>query len=161
MTTQNTQTGTARFFVPTTRRQWMYVIAAGLAAGIVAWLGGILLTSWVFTPLFCQATDSIALCATTEFAGTHTATIFAIVLGSIILIRSDIVRPLLVSIAAGLVLWGLQLWGFPSDLAKALVVVLLYPVVYAALFWLTRPNKAWLALVLALAFVVITKIATL
>ena len=85
MTTQNTQTGTARFFVPTTRRQWMYVIAAGLAAGIVAWLGGILLTLWVFTPLFCQATDSIALCATTEFAGTHTATIFAIVVGSIIL----------------------------------------------------------------------------
>ena len=70
----------------------MYVIAAGLAAGIVAWLGGIVLTSWVFTPLFCQATDSIALCATTEFAGTHTATIFAIVVGSIILIRSDIVR---------------------------------------------------------------------
>lgn len=139
-----------------TVRQFLWVIASGAAVGIVAWLLGQLLSAWVFTPLFCRTGSSI--CASAPQYADIGALILATGLGVLLLVRTQVYRPLLVGLAAALTLWGVLdgLHGL-AWYQGVLIAALIFALAYGAFTWLARIRSFLIAVIVSVVVLIIVR----
>lgn len=140
-----------------TTRQFWWVVATGAIVGVAAWLVGWLLNALLFAPLFCR-TDTSAICAQAPQYANVGALILATGLGVLLLVRSQVNRPLLVGLAAALTLWNVldMIHNLPWYQGM-FIAALLFMVAYATYMWLARLRSFLFAVITSVIVLIIVR----
>lgn len=134
------------------------VVLLGIILGAVTWLLTLLLERFVITPVFCSDAAN-GICVNASTVAGNIALVLGAIGGLLGLIRLGVYRPLLVVIAASIVLWGLAGWMGGMLWYETLAwTVLLYGVVYAAFAWFVRPRFFLAAIILVLIVVIMARV---
>lgn len=145
--------------VPMLRSDLVSVLLLGGGVGLLIWLAGLLLHTYVFDAYFCQG-DSTSQCGGAK----NYAAIAAGVVGAIValggLVRLRVYRPLLVVIAVLVSTWGIaqMSWGF-GWFTGALVMIVLYALATGLFSWVSRIREFWIALVVMILLTVAVRLA--
>lgn len=139
-----------------TVRQFLWVILAGAAVGVAAWLFGQILSAWLFTPLFCRTGSSI--CSQAPQYADVGALILATGLGVFLLVRAQVYRPLLIGLGAALTLWGLLDIVHPLAWYQGMfIMALLFALAYSAFTWLARIRAFLIAVIICVVVLIIVR----
>jgi hypothetical protein len=139
-----------------TLRQFLWVIAAGAAVGVTAWLFGQLLSAWLFTPLFCRTGSSV--CSQVSQYANVGALILATGLGVFLLVRAQVYRPLLTGLGAALTLWGVLDMVHPLAWYQGIfIMALLFALAYGAFTWLARIRAFLIAVIISVVVLIIVR----
>jgi len=134
------------------------VVLLGVILGAITWLLTLLLERFVITPVFCADAGN-GICMNASTVAGNIALVLSAIGGLLGLIRLGVYRPLLVVIAASIVLWGLAGWLGGLLWYEALAwTVLLYAATYAAFAWLVRPRFFLAAIILVLIVVIVARL---
>lgn len=140
-------------FVRMTPRHLVQVLIVGALVGLVTWTLAWLLDAYVYKPILCRIGD--ASCVAAPSYALVTANILAAVTGLFALVRLQVFRPLLITLAAVISLWSLPMvvaalaWYY-----AALIVVLLMAVAYAVFAWFARIRSFALSLIVIIVVIV-------
>lgn len=141
-----------------TWRQWMVVMALGVAMGLLYAILVWLLSKYVVGPLACGA-GSTAQCSASIFASSNVATVLVALAGTIAGVRLNIARPLLVSVGVAAVLWGLGEWIFGLHwLEVAGWSILIYSLAYLLFVWVSRHNLLLVSVITTIVIVLVERI---
>ncbi|MFZ1360505.1 MAG: hypothetical protein WAS27_00525 [Candidatus Saccharimonadales bacterium] len=133
------------------------VALLGVILGAAVWVVTQLLSHFVVGALVCG--DQGAGCDSAVLVSGNIALILVAVGGLLGFVRMGIYRPLLVVIAATIVLWGLAGYILGLQWYEAMAwTVLLTAIVYTAFVWLVRPRLFLLAIVLVLIVIILARI---
>lgn len=134
------------------------VVLLGIILGAVTWLLTLLIDRFVITAIFCSDAGN-GICANAGTVAGNVALVLTAIGGLLGLIRLGVYRPLLVVIAASIVLWGLSGWMNGMLWYETLAwTVLLYAATYATFAWLVRPRFFLAAIILVLIVVIVARI---
>lgn len=145
--------------IPMLRNDFVSVLLLGAAIGLLIWIIGTLLNTYVFDTYLCRS-DVARDCGNAK----NYAVVVASVIGGIValagLIRLRVYRPLLVLVASLLSTWGIvQLsWNF-GWFTSILVVILLFALAFGAYSWIARLREFWMTLIITLVLVVAVRLA--
>ena len=134
------------------------VVLLGIILGAITWLLTLLVDRFVITSIFCGDAGN-GICTNAQTVAGNVALVLTAIGGLLGLIRLGVYRPLLVVIAASIVLWDLAGWMNGLLWYETLAwTVLLYAVVYAAFAWLVRPRFFLAAIILVLIVVIVARV---
>jgi hypothetical protein len=127
----------------------------GLLVGVVTFALYLLLERYVFEPILCRESASLARCDSREPIASGAAILLTSMLGLVLLVRERVYRPILAIIGVAISLWGVfaLVAGLPIVLA-AIVSVILFAVAYVLFSWLVQPTS----LVVSIASVAIVAV---
>jgi ABC-type uncharacterized transport system fused permease/ATPase subunit len=135
------------------------VILLGVIVGAITWLLTLLIDRFVISAIFCNAQQVAGICGNSTVVAGNVALVLTAIGGLLGLVRLGVYRPLLIVIAASIVLWGLSGWLVGLQWYETLAwTVLLYTVIYAAFSWLVRPRLFLTAIILVLIVVLAARI---
>ena len=128
----------------------------GAVLGLIAWGVSALVANYVIDPLFCKAEGgNFSVCSQGGLLASNIASLLVGGLAVVALLRLGVFRPLLISLAVVVTLWGIGPWMGALPWYESLSwTILLYAVAYVAFSWLARIRVFWIAL-LATAVVII------
>lgn len=128
----------------------------GAVLGLIAWGVSALVANYVIDPLFCKVEGgNFSVCSQGGLLASNIASLLVGGLAVIALLRLGVFRPLLISLAVVITLWGIGPWmGALPWYVSLTWTILLYAVAYVAFSWLARIRVFWIAL-LAMTIVVI------
>lgn len=110
---------------------------------------------WLMTLYITRFTDSDTIPG-------DVATILAATIATVVMVRFRMIRPLLISLAAAVSLWGLAVWTKGLNGFEAVAwSVGLYALAYTLYAWLVRYIKLVPVLVAIIAVVIITRLSLL
>ncbi len=133
------------------------VALLGVILGAATWILTQLLGRFVVGALVCG--EQGVGCEPSVLVAGNIALVLVAIGGLLGFVRLGVYRPLLVVIAATIVLWGLAGYTFGMQWYEAMAwTVLLTAVVYTAFVWLVRPRLFLLAMVLILIVIVLARI---
>lgn len=146
-------------FAEMTGRTVVQIALLGAALGVIAWLVGAAISNFVIDPLFCKAEGgNFSVCAQGGLLASNIASLLVGGLAVVALLRLGVFRPLLISLAVIITLWGLGPWMGALPWYESLVwTILLYAVAYVAFSWLARIRVFWIALLATIAVIVATR----
>lgn len=157
--TETNQEEEVAFTTPMNGRDLASIVITGVVAGFVVWLIYWLLMRYLTPRLFCDD-PTTSLCTSAPAAMDGVSLIIGAIVGLLGLIRLRSFRPLLVVLAVTVALGGL---AQQADLLAwywaALASAGLFAVAYALFAWVARIRAFWLALVVTVVLVVITRLA--
>ncbi|MFZ2494785.1 MAG: hypothetical protein WAW60_03390 [Candidatus Saccharimonadales bacterium] len=129
----------------------------GFVSGALTWLLALGLEKYVLTPIMCGGNNSA--CGYVTITAVVIALIVAHFLGLIALIRSVIMRPLLVILAVIATLWGFHVWvGDMSWWLGTLYAAVLFGLAYMYYAWVNRLLFFPVALILTIISVVAARL---
>ncbi|RYF28831.1 MAG: hypothetical protein EOO17_03880 [Chloroflexi bacterium] len=135
------------------------VALLGVILGAISWLVTLLLGRFVLDAIFCANESTTGICLNTNVIAGNIAIVFSAIGGVLGLVRLGVYRPMLVAIAAAIVLWGIAGWVDGLMWYESLVwTILIYALSYAALTWLVRPRTFLIAIILVLVVVIAARI---
>lgn len=144
-------------FIDMRPNTFVQVLLLGVGVGLAMWLLAFGIDHLITRALLCGAA-STACGGSTAVAG-NVSLVLVSIAGLLGLIRLGVYRPLLVVIAAVLVLWGLANVTFGMMWYESLAwTMLLTAVTYAALTWLVRPRLFVWAMIFVVAIVVAARL---
>ena len=143
-----------------TWQPWVRVIVIGLAVGFVAWVLTSLLARYVIEPLTCRDVANAAMCLNAVPVAGNVAAIIAALLGTLVLVRMGIARPIVLAVATAALLWDVAAWTAGLHWFETILwTILLYALSYLLFAWIARYARLWVVLVVSLLIVVIIRIA--
>lgn len=147
-------------YVDRTWSIWLRTVAIGAVLGIVFWILTLLLGHYVIDPLACRDTNSLSACANSVSLAGTIAAILTGVLGSIVMVRMEIFRPIILAIASVALLWNLSTMTAGLFWVEALAWSSgLYALCYGLFAWIARYPRLWLVIVLSVLIVLSIRIA--
>ncbi len=133
------------------------VFLLGVILGAVAWLLTLLIDRFVMSAFLCGDLGSV--CDASTIVSGNVALVFIAIGGLLGLVRLGVYRPLLVVIAATIVLWGLFGYTLGMQWYEAMAwTVALAAVSYTAFTWLVRPRFFLIAIILVLVVVLLARL---
>lgn len=133
------------------------VALLGVILGAASWLLTMLIDRLVTGALLCG--DQGPICQSSTVVAGNIAIVLAAVGGLLGLVRLSVYRPLLVVIAAAIVLWGLAGFTYGMQWYEAMAwTVMLSAITYVTFVWLVRPRFFLIAIILVLAVVISARI---
>ena len=157
-----TRTASKLRFLPEQETSLNHIVSIaiiGALVGITTWLLSMLLQSAVIEPLFCRSADAFSACNNGGSIAFSTAAVLAHIAGLYALVRIGTYRPLLVVLATIVTLWGIQVWlGTLTWFEAALTYGFVVAVAYALYAWLSRIVTFWLAAVIILVAIVLSRL---
>jgi len=138
---------------------WWMMALIGAALGVLYWVLTLLVGHFIIDPLFCSDAVRASTCSSSVEISGNVAGILVATIGLGILVRLNVLRPLIVAIATAAILWGLASWT--DGLGWAEVVawsVLLYALCYVLFSWISRYARSVPVLVAVVAIVMIARI---
>ena len=133
------------------------VVLLGIILGAASWLLTVVIDRFVVGVLVCGG-QGVTCDNSTVIAG-NIALVLTAVGGLLGLVRLGVYRPLLVVIAAAIVLWGLSGYVLGMQWYEAMAwTVLLSAVTYVTFTWLVRPRFFLIAIILVLVVVILARI---
>lgn len=143
-----------------TWQPWVRVVVIGLAIGFVAWVLTSLLARYVIEPLTCRDVANAAMCLNAVPVAGNVAAIIAGLLGTLVLVRMGIARPIVLAIATAALLWNIAAWTAGLHWFETILwTVLLYALSYLLFAWIARYARLWVVLAVSILIVVIIRIA--
>lgn len=143
-----------------TWQPWVRVIVIGLAIGFVAWVLTSLLARYVIEPLTCRDVANAAMCLNAVPVAGNVAAIIAGLLGTLVLVRMGIARPIVLAIASAALLWDVAAWTAGLHWFETILwTILLYALSYLLFAWIARYARLWVVLAVSILIVVIIRIA--
>ena len=139
------------------------IIYVGLCMGLLWWVLTALLRQYIVEPLACRDLSSATACINTVGISGNIATVIVAIVGMILLVRTAQPRPVLIAVAAAILLWGLGIvvdaftwWG------ALLWAVFFYLTSYLLFFLVAKiPRLGGALLVAALLLAVVRLLLTL
>lgn len=132
------------------------VILLGVIVGAATWLLALLIDKFILSALMCGSAES---CEAATITGGNIALVLTAIGGLLGLVKLGVYRPLLVVIAASIVLWSLSASLLGVQWYEALAwTVLLYAVCYVAFSWFVRPRFFLASIILVMAVVIVARI---
>lgn len=145
-------------YIPTTRSEIIKVVVAGVLAGLLIPLIGILIEQYILAPVFCAGDQNQALCTGASVWGNHIAALVVGVVGFLVLTQWMIYRALLLVVAVTISMWGLAKYGAALTTGSwgeyFLFSALLYGLGYITFYWILRLRNFVASLVLTILAVV-------
>ena len=128
------------------------VALLGIVLGALSWLIAALIDRFITGALMCG--ENGPTCEPSTIVAGNVAIVLTSIGGLLGLVRLGIYRPLLVVIAAAIVLWGISGLTLGMQWYEAMAwTVLFTAIVYTAFAWLVRPRFFLIAIVLILVVV--------
>lgn len=128
--------------VPVKNGEMLRVIFVGLAVGVLAPLFTWLLSKFFIDPVFCHQGGNMGICGSGGVVANHIAVVFLTIVAFAFLNHSAIYRALLLALASGISMWGLQKYASSltafGGIEYYLFSALLYSLAYATFFWVLR-----------------------
>ncbi len=144
-------------FIDMRPNTFVQVMLLGVGIGLGMWLLALGIDHLITRALLCGSA-STACGGSTAVAG-NVSLVLASIAGLLGLIRLGVYRPLLVVIAAVLILWGFANVTFGMMWYESLAwTMLLTAITYAALTWLVRPRLFIWAIIFVIAVVAAARI---
>jgi hypothetical protein len=146
-------------FIAMSGRQLAGTMGVGVVAGLLGWGLALLLDTYVFQGLFCQATITQQCASTTQYA-TTTAAILSTAIAVFALVKLQVFRPLLVGVSV-----AASLWGVASTLAllpwygAMLASIGTTALAYVAFMWAARFRSFLMSVVIMVVIVVAVRLA--
>lgn len=128
-------------------------VLLGTAAGLLTWVLGWAANRYILVPFFCNAEESIMICANGTVISSNIVAVFVGIMMVPLFAMVATRRALLVVVAGIAALWGVAAWVGGAWWLSLLTTVVLYAVVFAALAWLNRLRGTIAAIVLMILFV--------
>lgn len=94
-------------FANMNRRSIMMLVITGIITAVALLVIGEILRQYIIGPALCRGATTSA-CTDAPITSYHIASVISAILGVILLVNSNIYRPLLIAIAVTLVTWGLH-----------------------------------------------------
>lgn len=136
---------------------WLRVVGIGAGIGLLYWVLTILIGTYVVEPLACREAAS---CASADSIAGKVATVLATVVAIFAMVRLSIVRPIIVAVAAAVLLWDLSVYTAGLFWLEAVAwSVLAYALVYGLFGWVVRSMSLVLAIIIAVLVVVAIRVA--
>lgn len=133
------------------------IVLLGIVLGAISWLLTVLVDRFVVGALICG--DQGPTCNSSTVIAGNIAIVMTAIGGLLGLVRLGVYRPLLVVIAAAIVLWGISGYTLGMQWYEAMAwTVLFTAVVYAAFTWLVRPRFFLAAIVLVIIIVLAARL---
>lgn len=143
-----------------TWQPWVRVVVIGLAIGFVAWVLTSLLARYVIEPLTCRDVANAAMCLNAVPVAGNVSAIIAGLLGTLVLVRMGIARPIVLAIASAALLWDVAAWTAGLHWFETILwTILLYTLSYLLFAWIARYARLWVVLAVSILIVVIIRIA--
>ena len=138
-------------------QQMVQIALLGVGVGLITWIVTLIVRQVIIVPVFCGDPTNGLCVGATGFAG-GIATIAAGFVGLLGLVRIGVFRPMLVVLAAAIVLWGLSEWlAFIPWLEAIAWSALLYALCYVTFAWIVRLRAFVPAIIIMLAVVVLAR----
>lgn len=136
---------------------WWQAALLGVGLGVLFLVLTVLLDHYVLRQFACSSIT--VACTSATLAAGNIATILVAVAGLFAAIRIQMFRPLVVVIAAALVLWGLGGWVSGLSWGEQLGwSALLYGIAYLLFSWITNFTRTVWVLIVAAAVVIIARV---
>lgn len=147
-------------FAEMTVRTVVQILILGAVLGLIAWVVSALVSNYVIAPLFCKADGgNFSVCAQGGLLASNIASLLVGTLAVVALLRLGVFRPLLISLAAIISLWGIGPWMGALPWYESLAwTALLYAVAYLAFSWLARIRVFWIALLATVIVIVAARL---
>lgn len=147
-------------FAEMTVRAVVQVAILGAILGLIAWGVSALVANYVIDPLFCKAEGgNFSVCSQGGLLASNVASLLVGGLAVVALLRLGIFRPLLISLAAIITLWGIGPWMGALPWYESLTwTILLYAAAFLAFSWLARIRIFWIALLATIIVVVAARL---
>ncbi len=138
---------------------WLIALV-GSALGALYWCLTAITEKYLIDPIFCKTTSEIATCMQSTAISGDVATILVAAIGIVVMVSLKMVRPLIIALSSGAVLWGLA--SMSSGLAWGEVIIwniALYCLAYILFSWIARYSRIRNVLVTMLIIIVVARIA--
>lgn len=120
----------------------------GFGVGVVGWLLTLFFKNVVVASLFCRSADTFTLCSNGGTIAWDISYIIMALASVFVLMRTNMIRPLLVALAALAALWGIGAWLMPMAWWQAMLWSgLLFGLAYALFSWLASHTIFMVSLV--------------
>ncbi len=147
------------WYVTVERAEMMRVALVGLIVGLLTPALGWVISNVIINPIFCSTPTGV--CNSRDAVGYGVSMVLVAAAATAILALQNVYRPLLVTLAATVALWGLGSYlaalagnaGFEYFVFSAL----LFTVAYVACYWLLRVRNFAVSVVALLLLVVVTR----
>jgi hypothetical protein len=141
-------------YMPMNGGQFVQVALLGAVVGLLVWGISFLLDTYVLKAVFCEGSQ-IGNCGVSGGYSEAMASIIAAGVGLFVLVRLQVFRPLLVTLATVISLWGIvSIVSAQPWYMVALSCVLLYALAYMLFTWINRLRLFWVVIVLLVVVVV-------
>lgn len=131
------------------------IVLVGAILGVVAWMLTYTLQRFVLANMVCN--NGVVCVEAANYAG-QIATVIIGVVGVIVLVRSSIYRPVLITLGAAISLWGLSSWLYGSGIVPSVTwTAILYALAYVAYAWVVRIRKVPVMLIVFVLLVIISR----
>lgn len=148
-------------YYPIERQEGIRVLVLGFIVGLVIPFLGWMITTWIIGPVFCKASSSFALCATGGLWGYHIAAVLLSAGAVAILAGWAVYRPLIISLASLLTLWGLQFYlasvFTQSGVEYYFTSAILFAATYFLFYWLMRLRNFAFSIALAVIALIVVR----
>jgi len=129
-------------------------LLAGLVTGVVTMGAALLMNRYVFGAVLCRGSGG-GDCTQAPLYAVIIAVVIGSILGTALLARMRIFRPMFVVLATAVALWGVHFWLFSATWYWTLAAAaILYALAYGAFTWIARIRSFLLSLVLTVALVI-------
>jgi hypothetical protein len=147
-------------FAEMTVRTVVQILILGAVLGLIAWVVSALVSNYVIAPLFCKADGgNFSVCAQGGLLASNIASLLVGTLAVVALLRLGVFRPLLISLAVIISLWGIGPWMGALPWYESLAwTALLYAVAYLAFSWIARIRVFWIALLATVIVIVAARL---
>ena len=131
-------------------RSWIRVIIYGAVVGLVYWLLALAISKLIVEPFACRQIVEAASCVNASVVAGKITTVIVTALAIGGMVRMSVTRPIIIAIAAAIVLWPLAEYTQGLFWLESLAwAVGLYTVVYALFGWIARAAGVAIAVILA------------
>jgi hypothetical protein len=135
------------------------IILIGVASGLVFWLFTMLIQKYIIDPAFCHSAADTLTCLNSLSISGNIAMIIVAIIGTIVMVLSRMIQPLIMAVTTAATIWGLAWWtGGLSTIEIIIWSVLTYTLAYILYSWIARYNRTGLALILALIVIMVVRI---
>ncbi len=138
---------------------WWVLALIGVATGALYWLLTITVGHFIIEPMFCSSSANASTCSNSVSIAGNVAGILVATIGLGILVRLQVLRPLIIAISTAILLWGLS--GWTEGLGWAEIIAwssILYGLSYVLFSWVSRYTRSVPVLVSAIVIVVLARI---
>lgn len=131
------------------------IVYSGLGIGVVWWVLTALLNHYVIEPLACRDLSSATVCVNSFSVAGSIATVLAAIAGAYVLVRLLQPRPIIIAVAAAVLLWNLGAYLNGLSWWEALGwAVVLYGLAYVLFSLVVRVKNTLAAIILTAAILI-------
>ena len=131
----------------------------GAVVGILTWILTYVLSHYVIGSIACRVGSSLVDCADTVPVAAGIGLILSVIVGMVLLVREMAFRPLLVTLAAAVALWGINgSWLDNPSFLSFFATLIVSTLIFAVFDWFSRVRNFWLSLVVTIILVIIFRL---